>query len=84
MKEERQSLKKLKVLCDTLVDRDKELKLNSSILWMIVEKIEAIRTNALSKAAVSENKDLEELASELGQLTSIVMEKGCKKEFHCG
>lgn len=84
MKEEKQSLKKLKVLCDTLLDRDKELKLNSSILWMIVEKIEDIKNNALSKAAVNQNKDLEELASELGQLTSIVMEKGCKKEFYCG
>ena len=84
MREEKQNLKKLKILCDTLVDRDKELKLNSSTLWMVIEKLEAIKSMALSRAAVSDNKDLEELASQLGQLTSMVMEKGCKKEFHCG
>lgn len=81
MKTCRESLNKLKNLCNQLADRDEQLKINASTLWVILEKIEDVK-DLLSEIEIvsASNKDSMDTAIEtMSEISGLVLDRGCKK-----
>lgn len=76
----KENIKKLKELCESLDDRDKQLKINAKTLWVILERVEAIKGQVLKISP--ENKEASEelarIAKELDGVSAIVVDRGCK------
>jgi hypothetical protein len=75
------NLDKLKQLCDELGNRDQQLRLNASALWDILEIVSGVRI-CLSKLKTrdsSAQKEIQECALKLEEVSCIVDRKGCKK-----
>ena len=75
------NLDKLKQLCDELGNRDEQLKLNASALWDILEIISGVKIS-LSKIKTKDSiaqKEIQECALKLEEVSCIIEEKGCKK-----
>jgi hypothetical protein len=86
MNEKVPNLDKLKQLCDELNNRDEQLKLNASALWDILEVISAVRVS-LSELATKDSiiqKEIQECALKLEEVSCIITEKGCKKVVQDG
>lgn len=81
MKTCRENLNKLRDLCDQLSDRDEQLKVNASTLWIILEKIEDVKHILSNIEVVSpENEDNVSLAiSTLSEVTAMGLDRGCKR-----
>jgi hypothetical protein len=82
MKTCRKNLDKLKQMCDELGDRDDQLKINASTLWLILEKIESIKSKLSCLQAVSTTvleDTLESSILELKEISDLVVERGCKR-----
>jgi hypothetical protein len=80
------NLDKLKQLCDELTTRDQQLRLNASALWDILEVISDVKTR-LSKLAAKDSKiqkEIQECALKLEEVSCIMAEKGCKKVVQHG
>ena len=81
MKTCRENLGKLKSLCEELGDREKQLKVNASTLWDILERVYQAK-ESLSSIEIQSKEDKENIKSALNRLTEIselVSERGCKK-----
>ena len=81
MKTCRENLNKLKNLCGQLADRDEQLKINASTLWIILEKIEDVKDILSGIEVVSaSNKDSMGVAIEtLSEVSGLVLDRGCKR-----
>ena len=81
MKTCRENLNKLKNLCSQLADRDEQLKINASTLWVILEKIEDVKDILSGIEVVSaSNKDSMDIAIEaLSEVSGLVLDRGCKR-----
>jgi hypothetical protein len=81
MKTCRESLNKLKNLCNQLSDRDEQLKINASTLWVILDKIEDVK-DSLSDIEIvnSFSRDSMGVAIEtLSDISELVLDRGCKR-----
>ena len=74
-------LDKLKALCDELSDRDDQLKVNASTLWMILERVEVVKghLSEISPANEAVKVALESSVEELDEIAMLVTDRGCKK-----
>jgi len=81
MKTCRENLDKLKSLCEELGDREKQLKINASTLWDIVERVHIIGEN-LSSIHIQSNEDQNSIdiaLEKLSEISDLISERGCKK-----
>jgi hypothetical protein len=81
MKSCRKNLDKLKALCDELSDRDDQLKINASTLWMILERVEVAKEHLAEIEPVNDvvKVALSSSVEELDQIALLVTDRGCKK-----
>tara|TARA_Y100001938_G_C8021498_1_gene395591 strand:- start:743 stop:1000 length:258 start_codon:yes stop_codon:yes gene_type:complete len=77
----RHNLNKLKELCQELTDRDRQLKINASALWQILEVTEGVTSKLESIDADGKNiaAELKSCIGDLKEIGVIITEKGCKK-----
>jgi hypothetical protein len=82
----KENINRIRTLCDSLRNRDVQLKLNEKTLWIVFDKIVAAQKgvdnivackDSMCKDSISES--LEGFASELKLAINIVSEKGCKR-----
>ena len=81
MKTCRENLDKLKSLCEELGDREKQLKINASTLWEILERVHKVQDN-LSSIHIQSEADqysIDEALGKLSEISVLVSERGCKK-----
>ena len=81
MKTCRENLDKLKSLCDELGDREKQLKVNASTLWDILERVYQVKEN-LSSIHIQSDADQDNVDAaleKLSEISDLVSERGCKK-----
>ena len=81
MKTCRENLDKLKSLCEELGDREKQLKINASTLWEILERVRKVQDN-LSSIHIQSEADqysIDEALEKLSEISVLVSERGCKK-----
>tara|TARA_Y100000310_G_C20350134_1_gene653923 strand:- start:313 stop:573 length:261 start_codon:yes stop_codon:yes gene_type:complete len=81
MKTCRENLDKLKSLCEELGDREKQLKINASTLWEILERVHKVQDNLSSIHIQSEadQHSIDEALEKLSEISDLVSERGCKK-----
>jgi len=81
MKSCRKNLDKLKALCDELSDRDDQLKINASTLWMILERVESAKEHLSEIEPVSDitKLALKSSVEELDKIAGLVTDRGCKR-----
>jgi len=81
MKSCRKNLDKLKALCDELSDRDDQLKINASTLWMILERVETVKAHLSVVSPVNESVEiaLKSSVEELDEIALLVTDRGCKR-----
>lgn len=75
------NINKIKILCDQLNDRDRQLKINAKTLWLILEKVEMAskKVNEISSRGDTFQKELSEISMSLDEAKSIINDRGCKK-----
>ena len=81
MKTCRENLDKLKSLCEELGDREKQLKVNASTLWDILERVYQVKEN-LSSIHIQSDADQDNVDAaleKLSEISDLVSERGCKK-----
>lgn len=75
------NINKIKILCEELNDRDRQLKVNAKTLWLVLDKIE--RANEKLKSIMNPkgdlNKELSEVSTSLEEVKCLINERGCKK-----
>ena len=81
MKSCRKNLDKLKALCIELSDRDDQLKINASTLWMILERVEMAKGHLSEIAPINDivKVALKSSVEELDQIAALVTDRGCKR-----
>lgn len=76
----KENINKLKELCESLGDRDKQLKVNAKTLWVILEKVQEIKGRVLDisseNAEISES--LKDIAIDLESVSELVSNRGCR------
>ena len=81
MKSRKDNINKLKELCEELSDRDSQLKINASTLWMILEKVESVRVSLSDLKPICEDTKgaLNSSLTTLTEIEDLVSNRGCKK-----
>ena len=76
----KENINKLKELCESLGDRDKQLKVNAKTLWIILEKVQAIKGRVLDISAENAeiSESLRDIAMELESVSELVSNRGCR------
>jgi hypothetical protein len=80
MKARRENLNKIKALCESLNDRNSQLKINASTLWFLLDEIKFIIED-LSKLESNNdqnNQKLNAVIKRLSNMADIVETRGCK------
>lgn len=84
MRPDRKNLDKLKDLCSSLADRDSQLKINASTLWVILDKVKA--TTILIDEIISRHEctdtaeeGLRDVLKNLGEIKDLADTRGCKR-----
>jgi hypothetical protein len=80
MKTCRENLNKIKVLCENLNDRNMQLKINASTLWLLLDEIKIV-TEDLTKIEPDDDIDKQNLNAAIKKLTDMsatAETRGCK------
>jgi len=80
MKTCRENLNKIKVLCENLNDRNMQLKINASTLWLLLDEIKIV-TEDLTKIEPDDDIDKQNLNAAIKKLidmSATAETRGCK------
>ena len=82
----RDNLDKIRGLCISLADRDRQLKIYASALWVILERVDsttALVNQILKNSECTETAQnmLADVLSNLGEITELAANRGCKRIY---
>ena len=73
------NISKIKKLCNELIDRDIQLKINEKALWIIVDKINELKKEVEEFSLKNSNDILDKVIFSLDQIQILAKENGCKR-----
>jgi hypothetical protein len=76
---QKENILKIKKLCDELIDRDIQLKINEKFLWIILDDISKLKTEVLDSRDKNPNDILEKVIFSLNNIQKLAKENGCKR-----
>lgn len=74
-----ENILKIKKLCDELIDRDIQLKINEKALWIIMDKISTLKEEMQELELKNSNDILDKVIFSLNEIQILAKKNGCKR-----